>query len=285
VAVALPLPGALALTYFLLQTGVYRADFNALSRYPPPPYLYTLWPAWSMVALLVFVGSVAIVLARADQRVANPDDQTESTRRAHLARGIRISAAAAVAGGLVIAMLGTISYQLVPTWYFLLWATVPALILAATAALIATLIHKGHPPARRWQFWLRLPNTTTVLAIAGLLTIHAYLYTNLVPSWYLHHPRLPNGIDQLGTIATALAILPLILRRPDHQILVSPVVVGIVIWTHDYANTTLVIGILVAAITLWWITRIRPAAARSGPAHPAASAPDEITARVPMASA
>ena len=173
-------------------------------------------------------------------------------------------------------MLGTISYPFVPTWYFLLWATIPAFTLAATGVLIAALIQYGHTSALRWQIWLRLPNTTIVLAIVGLLAIHAYLYTNVLPAWYLHHPNLPNGIDQIGTIAVALAVLPLLVHRLDHQILISPIVVGIVIWTHSYTNMALVIGALLAAITLWWITRIAPAAAYRDQTHPATRLANQV---------
>jgi hypothetical protein len=173
-------------------------------------------------------------------------------------------------------MLGSLTYPLVPTWFILLWATIPALILAAGGTLIAALIQQGYTSAVRWQLWLRLPNTTTVLATLGLLTIHAYLYTNVAADWYQHHPSLPNGIDELGTIATALAILPLLLNRLDQQVLGSPVVVGIVIWTHSYPNTGLVIGALLAAIAIWWIRRIRPAAAYSDRTHPATHWPSRV---------
>ena len=95
-------------------------------------------------------------------------------------------------------MRATVSYQVVPVWYFLLWTTVPALILAGVTALVAALVQRGHTSAARWQIWLRLPTDTTLLAVAGLLIVHAYLYTNIVPGWYLHHARLPHGIDQGG---------------------------------------------------------------------------------------
>jgi hypothetical protein len=276
IAAAIPLPAALALLYLLLQTGLRPTDPGVLAESPAPPYLYTLWPAWSMVAVLAFIGTLAIVLARADQRLRTAPQTAEPDQRRLLARGLHLTGAMSLIAGLVTTMLATISYQLVPTWYILLWAAIPALVLAATSALIAALIQHGYTSALRWQIWLRLPNTTTVLAAAGLLTIHAYLYTNLSPTWYIHHPPLPNGIDELGTIAAAVAVLPLVAHRFDHQILLSPLVVGVVIWTHSYTNMALVIGALLAAITLWWITRIRPAGAYSDQNHPATRMAHEL---------
>jgi hypothetical protein len=236
----------------------------------------TLWPAWSMVAVLVLTGAVTIVLTLADRRVRSSPQQTETERRRRLARGLRISAAVSVASGLATTMLATVSYQVVPVWYFLLWTTVPALTLAGITALVATLVQRGHTSAARWQIWLHLPTTTTVLAIAGLLTVHAYLYTNIVPGWYLHHARLPQGIDQLGAIATGIAILPLIFRRLDHQVLASPVVIGTIVWTHSYTNTALVIGLLLTAVILWWTTRLRPAAAYNDPHYRATHMASEL---------
>src|SRR5262249_46377757 len=94
-----------------------------------------------------------------------------------------------------------------------------------------------------------------------------YLLTNVSPVSNRYGSGLPVGIEQLGTIAVALAILPLTLRRIDHQILASPFVIAAVVWTHSFTNMAVVIGVLLIAITLWWLTRIRPTSAYSAVAR------------------
>jgi hypothetical protein len=169
-------------------------------------------------------------------------------------------------------------------WYFLLWATGPALILAGIAVLIALLVEHGFTSATRWQIWLRFPNTTTVLMVAGLIAIQVYLYTTASRSSLRFYPGLPDGVDQLGTIATGLAVLPLVLRYLERQVIASPLVIGIVIWTHSYTNMTVVIGILLAAIIGWWLLRIRPAGAYADANHPATVLANELEDPSPAAA-
>jgi hypothetical protein len=268
IAVAVPLSGAPVLLWLLLQTGVAVGDAqSAVSRYPPPAYLYTIWSAWSMVAVLVFLGAIGLALLQADWRLRRPAEDAERARRRMLARGIRIAAAATVAAALVTTMLGTATYQLIPVWYLLLWAVGPTTVLAAAATLIAGLVQHGYTSVVRWQIWLRIPNTTVVLMVAGLVAIESYLYTSASYHAIGSRLHLPDGVDLLGTIAAALAILPLASRYLDRQVIASPFVVAIVIWTHSYTNMTVVIAALLGAVVLWWFTRIRPAAAYADPEH------------------
>jgi hypothetical protein len=125
------------------------------------------------------------------------------------------------------------------------------------------------------QIWLRLPNSAIALAVAGLLLIHIDLSIDVRRFTLLEDLPLGGdvktltGLGRLGAIAVALAILPLFIRRTDRQILLSPLVIAVILWTHSYGNTAFVIGALLVSISLWWITRIRPAAAYSDPRHPA----------------
>ncbi len=276
VAAAIPLPGAAALLWLLLHTAIYPLSPLAEQISPiPTDHVISLWPAWSMVSVLVYFGAVAIALRRADQRLRRSTQDTEAERRVILARGLRITAGAAATAGIVAAMLGGTTYPTIPVAQLLLWAVGPAVFLAGIAFVIASLIRDGHTSALRWQIWLRIPNTTAVLATAGLLLIHADLYGRLNWPTVLAdlsiggNPRVPTGLDRLGAIAVALAVLPLLIRRTRQQVLVSPLIIAVIVLTHTYTNTSFVIGVLLLAISLWWITRIRPAAAYSDPHHPA----------------
>jgi hypothetical protein len=84
---------------------------------------------------------------------------------------------------------------------------------------------------------------------------------------------MPTGLDRLDAIAIALAVLPLLIRRTRQQVLVSPLVIAVILLTHSYAKSSFVIGTLLLAVSLWWIIRIRTAAAaldrrRSSSDHP-----------------
>jgi len=81
VAAAVPLPGAIGLLWLLLQTGVSHVNVgDTLSRYPPPAYMYTLWPAWSMVAVLAFLANLMVGQLKR-QTAAHSDARMESERR------------------------------------------------------------------------------------------------------------------------------------------------------------------------------------------------------------
>jgi hypothetical protein len=275
VAIAVPLPGAAALLWLLLHTAVYPYTMLAQQLAAPTNHILTLWPAWSMTSVLVFAGAIATVLRGADQELRQPTGNAETGRRNLLTGGLRVAAGATVTIGILTAMLGATTYPTIPLTELVFWAVGPAVLLAAVAILIAALIRDGHTSALRWQIWLRLPNTTAVLATAGLLLVQADLY--LRQYWPIGRadlplgadPAAPTGLDRLGAIAIALAILPLLIRRTQHQVLVSPVVITLVLLTQTYTNTNLLIGALLVAMSLWWITRIRPAAAYSDPDHPA----------------
>jgi hypothetical protein len=157
----------------------------------------------------------------------------------------------------------------VPVWYLLLWTTTPALLLAGIAFVLGVFIQYGYTSAVRWQIWLRFPNTSAVLAVTGLVLIHLYLYTTASPHASSYQAGLPDGVDQLGAIALGLAVLPLVFRRLEYQIIASPFVIGTIMWTHSYTNMAVVIAVLATAIIGWWLVRIRPAGAFSDPTHPA----------------
>jgi hypothetical protein len=275
VAIAVPLPGAAALLWLLLHTAVYPFTMLAQQLAAPTNHILTLWPAWGMTSVLVFAGAIATVLRGADQELRQPTGNAETGRRNLLTGGLRVAAGATVTIGILTAMLGATTYPTISLTELVFWAVGPAVLLAAVAILIAALIRDGHTSALRWQIWLRLPNTTAVLAAAGLLLVQADLY--LRQYWPIGRadlplgpdPVAPTGLDRLGAIAIALAILPLLIRRIQHQVLVSPVVITLVLLTQTYTNTNLLIGALLVAMSLWWITRIRPAAAYSDPGHPA----------------
>ena len=288
VAAAIPLPGAAALVWLLLHTAIYPLSPLAEQISPiPTDHVLTLWPAWSMVSVLVYFGAIAIALRRADQRLRRSTQDTEAERRVILARGLHITAGAAAAAGIVAAMLGGTTYPTIPVGQLLLWAVGPAVFLAGIAVVIASLIRDGHTSALRWQIWLRIPNTTAVLATAGLLLIHADLYARLNWPTVLADlsiggtPRVPTGLDRLGAIAVALAVLPLLIRRTRQQVLVSPLIIAVIVLTHSYTNSSFVIGALLLAISMWWITRIRPAAAYSDPHHPASILAADIEPATP----
>jgi hypothetical protein len=285
VAAAVPLPGAVALLWLLLHTAVFPLSQLAEQISPiPADHPLTLWPAWSMPAVLAYIGAIAIVLRSADQRWRRAAGDTEAERRTILARGLRVTAAAAVGAGVLVAMLGVTTYPTMPVGQLLLWSVGPAVILAGIAVVLASLIRDGHTSALRWQIWLRLPNLTVALATAGLLLIHVDLYTR--QNWptvlaNLSIGRNPTGLDRLGAIAVALAILPLLLRRTQQQVLVSPLVIAVIVLTHSYTTSGFVIGALLLAISLWWINRIRPAAAYSDPHHPASTLAADLEAATP----
>ncbi len=285
VAAAIPLPGAVALLWLLLHTAIFPLSQLAEQISPiPADHPLTLWPAWSMPAVLVYIGAIAIVLRSADQRWRRSSGDTEAERRTILARGLRVTAAAAVSAGVLVAMLGVTTYPTMPVGQLLLWSVGPAVILAGIAVLLASLIRDGHTSALRWQIWLRMPNLTVALATIGLLLIHVDLYTR--QNWptvlaNLSIGRNPTGLDRLGAIAVALAILPLLLRRTQQQVLVSPLVIAVIVLTHSYTTSGFVIGALLLAISLWWITRIRPAAAYSDPHHPASTLAADLEPATP----
>jgi hypothetical protein len=282
-AIGVPLAGALALLWLLLHTGVYRPGIGSLlASYQPPPYLYTLWPAWGMVAVLALVAAVGVVLFAADRRARRLPADAETARRKHLARGLRVAAAAGVVAGFVTAMLGVATYPMVPVWFWLAWTTLPVLLLAGVLVVIALLVLHGYLSAIRWQIWLAFPTTAVVLMSAGLLTIHAYLLTNASNYVGVYGPRLPE-VDRLGAIAVGLAVLPLLIRRFTYQVIVSPLAIGVVMFTHSYTNTAVVIGVLLAAIVVWWLVRIRPAAAFADPDHPATILATSLEQPVPAA--
>ena len=203
-----------------------------------------------------------------------PGQTTHRNYRRPTEEAERCAEPAAWKSALTAAMLGTTTYLRMPVAQLLLWAVAPAAFLAAIAVVIASLIRDGHTSALRWQIWLRIPNTTVVLATAGLLLIHADLYarqnwpTLLAGLSIGGSPRTPTGLDRLGAIGVGLAVLPLLLRRTWQQVLVSPLVIASILLTHSYTNTSFVIGALLIAISLWWTTRIRPAGAYSDPHHP-----------------
>ena len=283
-AIGVPLAGAVALLWLLLHTGVYRPGVGSvLSGFQPPPYLYTLWPAWGMVAVLALLAAVAVVLFAADRRGRRLPADAETARRKQLARGLRVAAATGVVAGFVTAMLGVATYPMVPVWFWLAWTTLPVLILAGALVVLALLVLHGYLSAIRWQIWLTFPTTATVLMTAGLLTIHAYLLTNTSNYVLEYGPRLPE-VDRLGAIAVSLAVLPLLIRRFTYQVIVSPVAIGAVMFTHSYTNTAVVIGVLLAAIIVWWLVRIRPAPAFADPDHPASLLATSIEQPVPAAS-
>jgi Hsp70 protein len=268
-AIGVPLAGALALLWLLLHTGVYRPGVGTVvTSDQPPPYLYTMWPAWGMVAVLALHAAVAVALYGADRRRRRLPADAEPGRRKQLSRGLRIAAASGVVAGFVTAMLAVATYSVVPVWFWLAWTTLPVLILAGILVVIALLIQHGYLSAIRWQIWLAFPIPATVLMTAGLLTIHVYLLTNASNYILQYGPRLPE-VDRLGGIAVGLAVLPLLIRRFTYQLIVSPVVVGVVMFTHSYTNTAVVIGVLLIAIIAWWLTRIRPASVFADPDHPA----------------
>jgi len=120
--------------------------------------------------------------------------------------------------------------------------------------------------------------------VAGLIAIQVYLYTTASRYSLRFYPGLPDGVDQLGTIAAGLAVLPLVLRYIERQVIASPLVIGVVIWTHSYTNMTVVIGILLAAIIGWWLLRIRPAGAYADPNHPATVLANELEDPSPAAA-
>jgi hypothetical protein len=115
------------------------------------------------------------------------------------------------------------------------------------------------------------PTSTAVLATVGLVLIHTDLYARQTAFAVASDARLrlPPGLDQLGAIAVGLAVLPLLIGRVPTQIFVSPLVVAVILVTYTYTNVSFIIIALLVAITLWWITRIRPAAAYADPHHPA----------------
>ncbi|HKO34020.1 MAG TPA: hypothetical protein VJY85_09765, partial [Candidatus Limnocylindria bacterium] len=283
VAAAVPLAGAAALLWLLQRTAV--SPRSPLAEYLttiPGSHLLTLWPAWSMVGVLVCLGAVAVVLRSADQQLRHSTQDTEAQRRGTLARGLHLAAGACVSAGVVTAMLGATAYPTLPTGALLIWAVGPAALLAATLIVIARLIRDGHTSALRWQIWLRVPNTTAVLATVGLLLVHADLQLRMhwpglvgnLPAGAIH--RLPTGLDRLGAVTVALAILPLLVHRTGQQILLSPLVVSVVLLTHSYTNTNVVIVAMLTAVTGWWLSRLRPAAAYSNPRHPASTAAAEL---------
>jgi hypothetical protein len=285
VAAAIPLPGAVALLWLLLHTAILPLSQLAEQISPiPADHALTLWPAWSMPAVLVYIGAIAIVLRSADQRWRRASGDTEAERRTILARGLRVTAAAAVGAGVLVAMLGVTTYPTMPVGQLLLWSAGPAVILAGIAVVLASLIRDGHTSALRWQIWLRMPNLTVALATIGLMLIHVDLYAR--QNWptvlaNLSIGRNPTGLDRLGAIAVALAILPLLLRRTQQQVLVSPLVIAVIVLTHSYTTSGFVIGALLLAIGLWWITRIRPAAAYSDPHHPASTLAADLEPATP----
>ena len=289
VAAAIPLPGAVALLWLLLHTVIYPRSPLAQQISPiPADHSLTLWPAWSMPSVLVYIGAIAIVLRSADQRwrhsTGDTDTDTEAERRTILARGLRVTAGAAVGTGVLAALLGATTYPTLSVGPLLLWAVGPAVLLAGIAVVLASLIRDGHTSALRWQIWLRLPNTTAVLATAGLLLIHVDLYAR--QNWPTLLPNLsigqnPTGLDRLGAIAVALAVLPLLIRRTQQQVLVSPAVIAVIVLTHNYTTTGFAIGALLLAISGWWITRIRPAAAYSDPHHPASTLAADLEPTTP----
>jgi hypothetical protein len=262
VVTVLPLLAAAGLVAVLPHTGVSWSG----PQPPRSPYLFTYWPAWGLVVLLAHVGVLAGVLAVADRRGSGPG--TEIRRRRQLVRGLHGTAIATVATAAGTAAVASSAYHQVPLWYVLGWSLGPAALLAAGTAVIVLIVPRGHATALRWQIWLRLPTASLVLAVVGLLALELNLLAHRTAASYLDSSR-SMGIGQIGTLAVALAVLPLVLHRIDHQLLAAPLVVGPVLWTHSYTTTNTVLGMYLAAGVAWWVTRIRPAGAYNNPHHPA----------------
>jgi hypothetical protein len=270
VAIAVPLTGAPALLWLLQRTGVERARLGSeLSTHQPPPFMYTIWPTWSLVAVLVVLTALGITLLTADIRYRRTPRPAEDEQRRYLARGLRITGVSGIIAGLVTTMQALAVYTETPTWWFLLWTTAPAAVTAAALATIAGLVQRGYTSAIRWQIWLRFPNTATLLLTAGVIAIEVYQYVTTSDFATLLQIDLPDSVATLGTIAAGLSASALLIPRPVHQVIASPAVIGGIAVIHTYTNMTIILDILLVTIVAWWLVRIRPAAAFSNPAHPA----------------
>jgi hypothetical protein len=262
IATTLPLPVAAALLALLPRTGVAWPG----PQHPRAPYLYTYWPAWGLVVLLIHVGVLALVLVVADR--SDPAPGTENQRRRGLARGLYGTAVVTLTAAVATAAVAGSTYRQVPVWYLLGWSVGPGVVLAAATAIVAAVVTRGHTSALRWQIWLRLPSLSLVLVASGIIIVEVNLATHPDAASYLDSSR-SLGLAQVGTLAIALAVLPLVLHRIDHQLFAAPFVIGPVLWTHSYTTTNTVVGMYLVACVAWWVTRIRPAGAYTNPHHPA----------------
>ncbi len=259
-AIALPTLCAPALLWFLVHTGVQPPRVSGLLvGFRPPPYMYTMWPSWGLVAVLVLLGSVGIAVFVADMRARRRWEDSEAERRRFVARGLLTAAGTGVIAGLVTAMLGMSAYVVVPAWFFMLATTGPIVMIAAVIALIALLIQHGYSSAAQWRIWLEFPVTATALTMIGLLTIEVWQYQTT--SIHRAFPGLHERVAMLGAIAVGLAASAVLIRRFTRWVIASPVVIGAVTFTYSFTNMSVVIAILLAAIIAWWIARIRPAPA------------------------
>ncbi len=266
VQIGVGLVAAPVLLWLLLHSGTLQVPSGSLpDTYRAPLYLYTVWPTWAMVAILALHGSVGIVLLRADLRLpAAATAADEGELRRLLARGLRLAAAVGVGVGLFTAMQGAITYPMAPLWLLLLVALAPVLLAATALGVITLLIQHGRLAARDWQLWLRFPATATVLTAAGLIAIETYLYQTATDYSYLYYPQPPQRLARLGFIAVCLAVSAVLIRRITHQVIMSPVIITVALFIFDYTTVMITVGVLLAAVLAWWLTRISPAS-RSAP--------------------
>ena len=262
VQIGVGLVAAPVLLWLLLHSGTLRVPSGSLpDTYRAPLYLYTVWPTWAMVAVLTLHGSVGTVLLRADLRLHAAVGEGEARRR--LARGLRLAAVVGVGAGLLTAMQGAVTYPMAPLWLLLLVALAPVLLAAAALGVITVLIQHGRLSAGDWQLWLRFPATATVLTAAGLTMIEVYLYQTATDYSYLYYPQLPQRLARLGFIAVCLAISAVLVRRITYQVLISPVIIALALFSFDYTTIMITVGVLLAAVLAWWLSRISPASRSS----------------------
>jgi hypothetical protein len=247
--------GAAVLAYQAVSSGTVYEATSVNGR-----MLVTEWPAWGLAPLFATLGALSAALLLSDLRAKRlgPEGDQAGPDPA-LGAALAVVAALGVGGAGVLALAGAAYFEIEPgpllTWT--LWSTVPLAVVLAVLGLVVARV-SGRVP---WRDRLRFPVVALVVAsLSTACVIASYAgvpYVNPHAWWTMAH----IGAFGIGWSAALLLVDDWWLRITLGFVLGTPAAIVIDIKTAGIISTC-----FVAAVTLWWLMRLKPAA-------PLASAP------------
>lgn len=256
VATAVAWSAAALLTYQVVSSGtVYPATSVS------PTILVTIWSAWGLAGVFAMLGATSLALAAAELRAG----RTRASARPDPALGsglILVGVLGAGAAG-ALGLIGAAQFDVgpVPLLRWTLSATAPlAMVLIALGLVVARTSPPGAPLVvpTPWPQRLRFPLPALLAGcLSTVVIVAAYVGVPYVD------PDLWWRMERVGAFVLGWAVALMLAADPWRRVILGFVLGSTAAYAIDLRTVDVVVGSLAAAITLWWLLRLAPVAARA----------------------